>query len=196
MKFFSGYTEKTMENIMINAGVLFKNFNVGEDTFDSAKAAGKLLGDTQGGSTFKATVQLYTIETDGAPTNTKGQDFVDYWDVSLGTTLAETTAENIKLALGAAKIDSATNEKYDVITGKTEIEDDDYLENITMISTITGSDDPVIIQVFNVLNKDGLEIKTEKKNGATLAATFTGHYSADKLTEPPYKIYYPKVERK
>lgn len=194
MKFKSGYTSKTKENILINAGVLFKNFIVGTDTFEKAIAAGKLLGDTNGGSTFKAVANFFDIETDGAPSNTKGLTHIDFWDVTLDTNLAEMTQENLVLALGAANAEDSEDDKYTVISGKDDVEDSDYVDNITIIGTITGSDEPVIIQVFNALCKDGLELKTEKKKGTVIAATFTGHYTEEDVNTPPYKIYYPKQQ--
>lgn len=194
MKFKSGYTSKTKENILINAGVLFKNFVVGTDTFEKAIEEGKLLGDTNGGSTFKAVANFFEIETDGAPSNTKGLTHIDFWDVSLDTNLAEMTEENLVLALGAANAEDSEDDKYIVISGKDDVEDSDYVDNITIIGTITGSNEPVIIQIFNALCKDGLELKTEKKKGTVITAKFTGHYTEEDVNTPPYKIYYPKQQ--
>lgn len=38
-KSFNGLTKKTKENLMLDAGAFFKNFTVGEDTYETAKAA-------------------------------------------------------------------------------------------------------------------------------------------------------------
>ena len=63
-----------------------------------------------------------------------------------------------------------------------------------MITTITGSNDPIIIQVFNAYNKEGLEFKTEKKNAAVTSITFTGNYTNSNDEEPPFAIYLPNIE--
>jgi hypothetical protein len=75
-----------------------------------------------------------------------------------------------------------------------EIELDDYIDNITWIGTLSGSKKPVIIQVYNALNTDGLKLTVKDKGEATIPATFYGHYSPDDLDSPPFGIFYPKKE--
>lgn len=188
----SGYNKQTKENILTGAGAFFKNFRVGVDTYESAKEAGKLIGATQGGGEFKAVAAIRQIEVDGVSGKAKGLELIDSWEVSQSVNLLETTEETIKLALGAADIDTSSNGEYNIITGRSEIKDEDYLDNLTYIGTITGSNTPVIIQVFNALSTDGLSIKTEDKKDAVLAITVYGHYVEDDLDSPPYRIYYPK----
>lgn len=188
----SGFTKQTKENLLTGAGAFFKNFIVGVDTYESAKAAGKLIGATQGGGEFKAVAEIRQIEVDGVSGKAKGLELVDSWEVSQSMNLLETTPESLKLALGVADIDTISNNEYNVISGRSEIKDEDYLDNLTYIGTITGSDTPVIIQVFNALSTDGLNIKTEDKKEAVLSVTVYGHYTEDDLDSPPYKIYYPK----
>lgn len=54
MKKFSGFTKSTQEHLLLNAGAYFKNYEVEKDTYDTAVAAGKLLGATRGGGQFNA----------------------------------------------------------------------------------------------------------------------------------------------
>ncbi|EEH97428.1 hypothetical protein CSBG_01054 [Clostridium sp. 7_2_43FAA] len=188
----SGFSKQTKENLLTGAGAFFKNFNVGVDTYESAKEAGKLIGATQGGGEFKAVATVRQIEADGVAGKAKGLELIDSWEVSQSMSLLETTPETIKLALGAADIDISSNGEYEIISGRSEIKDEDYLDNLTYIGTITGSDTPVIIQIFNALSTDGLNIKTEDKKEAVLGITVYGHYTEDDLDSPPYRIYYPK----
>lgn len=188
----SGFNKQTKENLLTGAGAFFKNFIVGVDTYESAKAAGKLIGATQGGGEFKAVATIRQIEVDGVSGKAKGLELVDSWEVSQSMNLLETTPETLKLALGAADIDTVSNGEFNVITGRSEIIDEDYLDNLTYIGTITGSNTPVIIQIFNALSTDGLSIKTEDKKEAVLAVTVYGHYTEDDLDSPPYRIFYPK----
>ena len=194
MKRVTGHTAKTKQNYALNAGVLFKNFSFGTDTYDSAMSAGKCLGDTKGGNTFKAVPQFFSIETDGSPENTVGNTYIDFWEVTLNCNLSETTAETIKLALASCTATAVSDKGYTKIVGKKDVDDSDYIENITMITTITGSNDPIIIQVFNAYNKEGLEFKTEKKNAAVTSITFTGNYTNSNDEEPPFAIYLPNIE--
>ena len=68
------------------------------------------------------------------------------------------------------------------------------IENITYIGTISGSNEPVIIQVYNALSTDGLDLQTSPKSEAVLGVTVYGHYIAEDLETPPYAIYYPKEQ--
>ena len=188
----SGFNNQTKEHLLTGAGAFFKNFIVGIDTNESAKISGKLIGATQGGGEFKAVASIRQIEVDGVAGKAKGLEEIDSWEVSQTMNLLETTPETLKLALGAADIDIESNGEFNVISGRNQILDEDYLDNITYIGTITGSNLPVIIQVFNALSTDGLSIKTEDKKEAVLGVTVYGHYTEDDLDSPPYKIYYPK----
>ncbi|MBC3901721.1 hypothetical protein GH811_19225 [Acetobacterium malicum] len=191
----TGYNTKTMENLHTGAGAYFKNFTVGVDTYETARTDGKLLGATQGGGEFKAAAEIRQIEIDGLPGKAKGAEIIDSWEVSLGMTFIETTPETLALSLGAADIDTTTNGTYNIIQGRNAFEDGDYIDNITYIGTLTGSDEPIIVQVFNALSTDGLNIKVEDKKEGTIPVTVFGHYEDNgdgSLDAPPFKIYYPK----
>lgn len=191
----TGYNVKTMENLHTGAGAYFKNFIVGIDTYDSGRSDGKLLGATQGGGSFKAAAEIRQIEIDGLPGKAKGAEIIDSWEVSLGMTFIETTPATLALSLGAADIDSVTNGSYNIIQGRNAFEDGDYIDNITYIGTLTGSDEPIIIQVYNALSTDGLDIKVEDKKEGTIPVTVFGHYEDNgdgSLDAPPFKIFYPK----
>ena len=196
---FSGFTKNTPEHLLLDAGAFFKDFiyelgSTENDTYDSAVAAGKLIGATQGGGEFSAVPAIRQIEIDGVKGRAKGLEVIDSWDVYLKATILETTSESIKAALSAATVDSESDENYDVITGNAAIEMDDYVDNITWIGTLSGSSKPVIIQVYNALNTDGLKLTVKDKGEATIPATFYGHYPPDDLDSPPFKIFYPKKE--
>lgn len=190
----SGFTNKTKEHLLTGAGAYFKNFIVGVDTYESAKSAGKLIGATQGGGEFKATPEIRQIEVDGVAGKAKGLEVIDSWETSLVMNLLETTEESLKLSLGIAEIDSDSNGTYHIVKGNNEITDEHYIDNITYVGTITGSNEPVIIQVYNALSSDGLDLKTEDKKEAVLAVTVYGHYTEEDLDTPPFKIYYPKKD--
>lgn len=197
-KAYSGFNTKTMEHLLLDAGAFFKNFNYGKegaenDTFDSAVEAGKLIGATKGGGEFSAVAAIRQIEVDGVKGRAKGLETIDSWDVYLKATILETSADTIKLALGSATVDSDSDEKYDIITGNADISLDDYVENVTWVGKLSGSNEPVIIQVYNALNTDGLKLTVQDKAEATIPMTFYGHYTPDDLDTPPFKVMYPKT---
>ena len=52
---YSGFTEATAENLLLDAGAFFVDYEVDTDTFETAVTSGKLLGATRGGGSFNAT---------------------------------------------------------------------------------------------------------------------------------------------
>lgn len=192
MRKFSGFTKSTQQNLLLNAGAYFKNYDVEKDTYDTAVKAGKLLGATRGGGQFNAVPTVRQIEVDGVSGRAKGMEVIDDWDVSLQANVLEIKKETIVSALIASEVTNASVEGYEKITAKQMIELDDYIDNITWIGTISGSDLPVIIVVKNVLNTGGLQVKTEDKNESVLSMQFYGHYEQGELDSPPFEIYYPK----
>lgn len=192
MKKFSGFTKSTQEHLLLNAGAYFKNYEVEKDTYDTAVAAGKLLGATRGGGQFNAVPTVRQIQVDGVSGRAKGMEVIDDWDVSLQANVLEIKKETIVASLIASKVEDASVQGYEKITAKQVIELNDYIDNITWIGTVSGSDLPVIIVVKNALNTGGLQMKTEDKNESVLSMQFYGHYEQGELDEPPFEIYYPK----
>lgn len=190
MKTYTGFNANTADNLLLDAGAFFVNFEVGTDTYETAKAT-KLLGATRGGGEFKAAMTVRQIEIDGVKGRAKGLEVNDAWEVYLKATVLEINKETLKHALASSKAGTGS-EGYDEIVGNNDIELTDYIDNITWIGKISGSDKPVIIQVLNALNTDGLTLTVSDKNEATMVMTFYGHYATDDLDNPPFKIFYPK----
>lgn len=193
MKKYSGFTTETAKSLLLNAGAYFKNFNVGTDDFDSAVAAGKLIGATKGGGEFSAVPEIRQIEVDGVAGRAKGLETIDSWDIYLKANVLEVKEATIQSGLAASSVDTSTNIDYDIITASNNLEVSDYIDNITWVGTLSGSDKPVIIQIFNALNTEGLKFSTTDKAEATISLTFYAHYTQDDLDTPPFKIYYPKA---
>ena len=195
---YNGITKKTVENLQLDAGAFFKNFIVGEDTYASAKAAGKIIGATDGGGSFRAVAAIRQITVDGAGTRVKGFANVDGWEVALGFTLKEMTTDALKDALGLADFNKNEEDKldgYDVITGRMSIEDGDFIENVTWVGCLSGSDKPIYIQLTSGFNEDGLTFNMQDKSEGSIACTFYGYNSLEEYMQdevkPPFKIYRP-----
>jgi len=193
MKKYSGFTTETAKSLLLNAGAYFKNYDVGTDDFDSAVAAGKLIGATKGGGEFSAVPEIRQIEVDGVAGRAKGLETIDSWDIYLKANVLEVKEATIQSGLAASSVDTSTNTDYDIITASNNLEVSDYIDNITWVGTLSGSDKPVIIQIFNALNTEGLKFSTTDKAEATISLTFYAHYTQDDLDTPPFKIYYPKA---
>lgn len=193
MKKYSGFTTETAKSLLLNAGAYFKNYDVNTDDFDSAVAAGKLIGATKGGGEFSAVPEIRQIEVDGVAGRAKGLETIDSWDIYLKANVLEVKEATIQSGLAASSVDTSTNIDYDIITASNNLEVSDYIDNITWVGTLSGSDKPVIIQIFNALNTEGLKFSTTDKAEATISLTFYAHYTQDDLDTPPFKIYYPKA---
>ena len=193
MKKYSGFTTETAKSLLLNAGAYFKNYDVGTDDFDSAVTAGKLIGATKGGGEFSAVPEIRQIEVDGVAGRAKGLETIDSWDIYLKANVLEVKEATIQSGLAASSVDTSTNTDYDIITASNNLEVSNYIDNITWVGTLSGSDKPVIIQIFNALNTEGLKFSTTDKAEATISLTFYAHYTQDDLDTPPFKIYYPKA---
>ncbi|MBS4191190.1 hypothetical protein KHA94_13455 [Bacillus sp. FJAT-49705] len=191
-KTYSGYTAKTAENLLLDAGAFFINYEMETDTFDTAVAEGKLLGATRGGGQFSAVPEIRGIEVDGVKGKAKGLQVIDSWEVKMVANVLEVTKEGLAKALTASEIDTETNTTHDIIKAKNYIEITDYIENITFVGKKSGTADPVIIQIYNALNTTGLSLQTQDKGEAVIAMEFEGHYDDSDLDNPPFAIFYPK----
>lgn len=192
-RIFSGFTSNTATKLLLDAGAFFKSFTVGTDTYESAKTAGKCIGATKGGGEFKAVPTLRKIEVDGANGAVKGLQVIDDWTVTLSATLVELSKESLALAIAAAKVTTPETGDYAEIEGKPNLEETDYTDNITWVGRLSGSETPVIIQIYNALNTNGLTLSVKDKNETTAQLVFTGHYTEEDLETPPFKVYYPKL---
>jgi len=191
-KSYSGYTQSTAENLLLDAGAFFINFDVEEDDFESAVEEGKLLGATRGGGSFAAVPEIRSIEVDGVHGKAKGLQVIDEWEITLTANVLEVTKENLAMAILASKVDETTSDRFDILTAKNYIELTDYYDNITYVGKISGTDEPLIIQIYNAINRTGLTLETEDKSEAVTEMEFEGHYSEKDLDSPPFAIFYPK----
>ena len=187
-KRITGQTSETKENLLLGAGVFAKDYVVGTDTLESIKTDKKLLGATSGGGTKNG----HYLQIDGMPENTKGNYILDSWATQLQITLQETTVESLKMALTAAKTDTTTTTNYTTIIPKNGMEDEDYIDSVSFIGRLSGSNDPIVITIFNAINTADLSLNPQDGKEGTVQLTLTGHYTADDPESPPFKIFYPK----
>lgn len=193
MSVFTGLTSNTPKKLLLDAGAFFRDYDLTKTYTDNAA---NLIGATQGGGSFSAVPTVRKIEVDGAKENVAQLQGIDGWVVTMTANVKEVTADNMALALGAAKSEAATEEGVagsTKIMAKADFEAADYLENITWVGRLSGSQDPVIIVVKNAVSVNGLSLTMADKAEANIPLTVTGHYSLDDLETPPFEIYYPKV---
>jgi hypothetical protein len=193
MKTYSGISEETPKSLLLDTGCFFVGFDPSTDTYETASA--KKLGATSGGAKFEFKVNYREPKVDGAKGSVKGLKFVESWEVSMGASMLEFREEVIQKALGASKSTATTlnTKNYTKIEGKNVLEDTDYADSIVWVGTLSGSDEPVIIQVFNALNAEGLKFEPKDNDDIVCELNFIGHSTTATLDTPPFAIYYPTV---
>lgn len=195
MAILSAFTKDTAKNMQLDAGLLVRgltnilNFN---GTIEDEKK----LGATAGGASFSATPEMRNIfeGIDGAKGNYKDGNVIDNWEITLTATVKEMTANNLKLAMATADI-ATGNDKFDVLTPRMEVKSADYIDNICWLGTMNGSSEPMIIELKNVLNTNGISFTAEDKGSGSVELELKAHFDLSKPNEVPFKIYFPKQGR-
>jgi hypothetical protein len=173
----TGIRQATVDNMVFEVGVLLKNFNRANMTFDTAT---DVISATRGGATFAAVPTIRQIDVDGAPQNTKELQRVDDYVVTLTVTILEASLANVKLALGAASVAS------NAITGRRYLTSTDFGDIYFYGQRADGK--LILITLKNVLNKNGFTLATANKNEGTIALTLTAHYGISDMDTPPFTI--------
>ncbi len=195
MAILNGFTKDTAKNLQLDAGILVKDLT-SPGTFNGELTENQKLGATEGGASFTAIPEMRNIfeGIDGAKGNYKDGNVIDSWEIKLTATLKEMTAENFKLALGSATVTPAVEGgKFDSTTAKMTVETSDYLSNICWLGTLAGSDDPIIIELKNVMNINGLNFTVSDKGTGTVELELQAHFDVTKPNEVPFTIYTPKA---
>lgn len=195
MAILNGFTPATAQNMQLDAGILVKNLSDIEN-FDISNIEETLktnkLGATEGGVTFTAIPEIRNIfdGIDGARGYYKGGNVIDSWEIKLTGTMKEMVTENFKLGLGAADVSTGT--KFDTVTARMDIKLDDYLDNVCWLGSKVGSEDPIIIELKNVMNVAGMTFTAEDKGTGKAEFELQAHFDLSKAAEVPFKIYVPK----
>ena len=195
MAILSAFTKNTAKNMQLDAGLLVKGLT---DilNFNGTIADEKKLGATSGGASFSATPEMRNIfeGIDGAKGNYKDGNVIDNWEITLTATVKEMTANNLKLAMATADI-ATGNDKFDVLTPRMEVKSTDYIDNICWLGTMKGSSEPMIIELKNVLNTNGISFTAEDKGSGSVELELKAHFDLSKPNEVPFNIYFPKRGR-
>lgn len=193
----SGYTQETPFNYLINAGAVFLGLKW--DKEQNKWVYEKRLGATSDGNKFMVEQNYRTIEVDGVFTAAKGQKVLESQNAKIEVNVKEITAENIKLALNGS-ITSGNGEtapsEYKVIETKSKLELTDYIDNIGIVGTLSGTEKPVVIIIYNALCTSGLEFEMKDNDEAVVTMTFEAHADEGNVEDlkAPFAIYWPTID--
>ncbi|MBU3098385.1 MULTISPECIES: SwmB domain-containing protein [Clostridium] len=178
-----GLTAATLQHLLVDAGAVYKNYALANEA---------LIGATSGGNEFDIKPKTRDIKVDGIKGTVKGLTQLVSTEVSLKVNMLEITTDTLKMAL-MADVDTASNPDYDIITGKNNIELSDYIDNIALVGTISGSTLPIVIILKNALSTDGIKFSNKDAADNLLPITFTANVDPAIPAASVYEIHYPKI---
>lgn len=187
-----GITSETIKKLILGAGVMYKNLKYDEDN----KAwSGTPFGATSGGIKFHWEAQWLDVEIDGATVLVKGVSKQKVGESAyLEGKMTEVKEDILATALHLVKAESQ-DENYVKYVSKDNItEEEDYLENIAYVGTIS-SGDTIIVILPNAICTEAFEIETKNAEQTTFSVKFecTADLENDTLNKLDIELYYPKA---
>src|SRR5699024_4030296 len=189
----NSFTKTSAKNFLLNAAAIYTNVS-----YDSTSGwTGTKLGATSGGVSVKIEQTYRTVEVDGTShMKVRGLEVLESAFATATAKVKEFTAELVRSALNGTLRKANTDEAptdTQVVTSKRYIEDDDYIKNIGIVGKLSGTDEPVIFVLDNVLATNGLEVETEDNNEAVVEQTYEAHATYEQFDSDtfPWRIYFP-----
>lgn len=182
-----GITADTYKKFVIDSGAVYTGFT-------DFTSLGTLLGATKGGSQFTIEQEVREMEVDGARGPVKGGRRITMVKATLTVNFIEHTIANWTRALVGS--DSAVYEiSWDQLTRALEIEDADFLTDVTIVGQVSGETNAMAIKLDNAIADGNFEITLADKEEGVVAMTFTAHFDpaiigAGTDTEP-WTLYLP-----
>lgn len=179
---FTKVSQTVFDEIQVEAGILLKSFNPASPEEVTDK---DIICATTGGIqiTCKPTYTDYGEDIDNVPANTKELLRLDSWETTIGFTAVNTTAEVIRLALGAADVGASDGK----ITPRMELKDTDFADIWWVGDRSDGG--LVACCLKNALSTEGLSLKTTKKGKGNTSCTLKGFSSIENQTAVPMDFY-------
>lgn len=188
----SGVTESTWQNLIIDSGVVYANYGLGESEGE------RILGATNGGVSFGwETFETRTPEIDGLKGPIKGATRITQAVPMISVNLVEWSLENFRLVFPGYEetTDGTGAERVSILTRSNRLfSEADYLDNIAIVGTLSGSEIPVVAMVKNALVTGGIELPLGPDSEATTEITFIGHYDGQNPEDEPWEIRYPNPD--
>jgi len=166
----------------MDAGVLLKTFNPSSPT---APSDSDIICATTGGITVRCTAEYSDLgeDVDNCPNNMKELKHLDSWDCGFEFTSLGTSAESIRLALGAADITAASG----MVVPRRELSQTDFSDLWWVGDRADGG--LVAVQLKNALSTDGFSLQTTKNGKGQVSVNLTGHVSIASQDTMPMVFY-------
>ena len=179
---FTVIPQDTFEGLQLEAGVLLKTFN--PETGVAPKDEDIICATTGGiNPSCVPTYSDFAEDVDNAPNNLMEFKHLDGWECKMGFTSLGTSADSIRLALGAADIDAATGK----ITPRRSVKLTDFSDLWWVGDRADGG--MVAIKLMNALSTGGFSLQTTKNGKGQVSMEITGHVSIKNQDVMPMEFY-------
>jgi hypothetical protein len=205
----SGLRAQTPRNLVLDAGVCYKNINLthlrsGAPTAfsDAVNPANtwvdpngvtvspEKLGATKGGTAFDTGKKDRQVAFDSQRTYVKGMMRVDEIMPTLKTRLLE-TGDYVTIGMALGSFNEYNWGNYIEMVPKLIVEDTDYIGNVAIVAPVSGSDLPwvVVLENARVMNSQAFDLKD--KDELAVEVTFTGSSLASNQYAIPCHVFSP-----
>lgn len=187
MSRFTRIPQSTFEELQINAGILLKDFDPTDGSFEDSD----ILTATTGGIQINVTPTFEDLgeDIDNCPKNTMELKRKSDADEVKMTTTALCISEDLLLyQLGAADKDSLTGK----ITPRKDLKTTDFKALWWVGDLANGG--YVACKISNGLSTDGFQLKTNDKGKGQITLGITGHVSISSQDTIPVDFYIGEPE--
>ena len=179
---FTRIPEDTFEQIQTDAGILLKTFDPATPNNVSDE---DIICPTTGGITASClpTYSDMGKDVDNAPENVKELKRLDGWACTMSFTSLGTSAESIRLALGAADVTADTGK----IVPRRSLKQTDFSDIWWVGDRADGG--LVAIKLINALSTGGFSLQSTKGGKVQISVELTGHVSVKDQDTMPMEFY-------
>lgn len=194
MNRISGITPNTYKEMFYDVGVVFDGLD-----YSAAKTVAELkalvepaikteacFGATRGGLSFSSSSEFEEITLDDKFYSVIGDMMKGKTTVTLKFTVVQFSPENFRRGINAARV-TEDGDGRTIIREATSIDTaSDYIDLSFVIRQ--GNGDFAVFELFNAINTEGTEIKTNDKGQAEMSLTYVASNADPDDPYVPYKI--------
>lgn len=180
---FTVIPQSTFEEMQLDAGVILTSFTPATPTTPDDE---DIVCATTGGINVSCVPTYSDLgeDVDNCPTNTKELKHLDGWDCTMSFTSLGTSPTAIRLALGAADIDTLDTTK---VTPRKDLKQTDFSDLWWVGDRADGGQ--VAVCLKNALSTGGFVLQTTKNGKGQISVELTGHVSINAQTTMPMEFY-------
>jgi hypothetical protein len=179
---FTKIPQSTFEELQLNAGILLKDFDITDGSFEDED----IITATTGGVTVSVTPTYEDLgaDIDNCPKNTMElKRKTDADEVKMTTTALCVTEDILLIGLGAADKDAQSG----AIKPRRDLATTDF-KTLWWVGDLSNGG-YVACKISNALSTDGFSIKTTDKGKGQIALGITGHVSINAQDVIPAEFY-------